>query len=420
MSEFINNHTRRQELLKQLIKQLGHGATVDEVKAQFAQLLTDVGASEVAEMEQALIQEGVPESEIKRLCDVHAAVFRESLEAQARPESQPGHPVHTFRAENEAVERRLEALQTAFDALLAAPGPDALRQAQEALRTLREFERHYLRKENILFPYLEQHGLSGPSAVMWAIHDDIRAGWKKLDELLNVRPESPAALAQQIRAVLPPLLEAIRQMIYKEEHILFTAALEKLSEEEWAAIRGQETGIGYVYVEPGQQWPPAALAARAAQATKPPPASYDHPSGGQPVDRPALIPLDVGALSAQQINLLLTHLPVDVTLIDENDAVRFFSQTRERIFPRSPAIIGRKVQQCHPPDSVHRVQKILDDFRSGVRDEAAFWIQMNGQFIHIRYFALHDRDGAYRGTLEVSQDVAAIRALEGEKRLLDD
>jgi DUF438 domain-containing protein len=117
---------------------------------------------------------------------------------------------------------------------------------------------------------------------------------------------------------------------------------------------------------------------------------------------------------------MLTHLPVDITFVDENDAVRFFSATKERIFPRSPAVIGRSVQKCHPPASVHRVQRILDDFREGRRDEAEFWIQMGGKFIHIRYFAVRDEQGIYKGAVEVSQDVTHIRALEGERRLLDE
>ena len=131
------------------------------------------------------------------------------------------------------------------------------------------------------------------------------------------------------------------------------------------------------------------------------------------------IRLDTGVLTAQEINWLLTNLPVDVTYVGVDDTVRFFSQTKERIFTRSPAIIGRKVQKCHPPASVHRVQQILDDFRAGRSDVAEFWIQMGEKFIHIRYFAIRSEDGEYQGTLEVSQEVSGIRKLEGEKRLLD-
>ncbi|MEM5776080.1 MAG: PAS domain-containing protein, partial [Anaerolineaceae bacterium] len=147
------------------------------------------------------------------------------------------------------------------------------------------------------------------------------------------------------------------------------------------------------------------------------------PQAAVPAAQPAAgsqeLPLNTGALTLKQIDLLLTHLPVDVTFVDENDEVRYFSQTRERIFARTPAIIGRKVQNCHPPQSVHRVTQIVDDFRSGARDSAEFWIQMGPKFVHIAYYAIRDEDGKYRGTLEVSQDAAHLRSLEGERRLLD-
>ncbi|MCX8068219.1 MAG: DUF438 domain-containing protein, partial [Anaerolineae bacterium] len=189
MSEFINNSARRREILKGIIRQLHEGRSVEEVKAEFAALLREVGPTEIAQIEQALIEEGIPELEIKRLCDVHVAVFREALEAQAPPESLPGHPVHTFRAENRAAAEVLDRLQAAIEALKANPtDPDRLREARERLRELREYEKHDQRKENFLFPYLERKGFTGPSTVMWAIHDDIRGGWKALAALLEAGP----------------------------------------------------------------------------------------------------------------------------------------------------------------------------------------------------------------------------------------
>jgi len=131
------------------------------------------------------------------------------------------------------------------------------------------------------------------------------------------------------------------------------------------------------------------------------------------------VPLDTGQLSPEQINLMLTHLPVDVSFVDENDEVRYYSDVPDRLFTRTPGVIGRKVQNCHPPDSVHMVNAILDAFRAGNQDTAEFWIQMKGRFVHIRYFAVRDSEGVYRGCLEVSQDVTDIRALEGERRLLE-
>ena len=133
----------------------------------------------------------------------------------------------------------------------------------------------------------------------------------------------------------------------------------------------------------------------------------------------ARLNLDTGQLSIEQINIMLKHLPVDVSFVDASDELRYYSDTPQRIFARTPAVIGRKVQNCHPPKSVHVVQKIIDAFRAGEKDSAEFWIELNGRFIHIHYFAMRDKDGNYRGTLEVSQDVTEIRKLEGERRLLD-
>lgn len=408
MGEYIDNSTKRQEALRRLIAQLHEGRSVDEVKEEFARLLGEIGPAELAAVEQALISGGLPEMEVKRLCDVHVAVFREALDAQVKPETIPGHPVHTFLAENVACARVLDDLGAALAALKADPTPERVETARARLRELRQYERHYLRKENILFPFLEKKGFSGPSRVMWAIHDDIRASWKALEQVLSAPPADRETLAAQVDGAFLPLDKMIREMFYKEENILYPTALEKLSQEEWLEVRRHEAEIGYAYVEAGGEWPPEAPIGAA-----PAPAEA-------PLDVTGLLHLDTGALSLEEINLLVAHLPVDITYVDQDDRVRFFSQTKERVFPRSPAIIGRKVQQCHPPASVHRVQRILDDFRAGRRDTAEFWIQMRGRFIYIVYYAVRDAQGAYRGTVEVTQDLTRLRTLEGERRLLDE
>lgn len=129
--------------------------------------------------------------------------------------------------------------------------------------------------------------------------------------------------------------------------------------------------------------------------------------------------LSTGSLTLEQVDLLLTHLPVDVSFVDERDTVRYYSATKDRIFARTPAVIGRKVQNCHPGKSVHIVDAILKAFKAGDKDTAEFWIEIEGKFIYIRYFAVRDSARAYRGCLEVGQDVTGIRALKGQKRLLD-
>lgn len=395
----------RQDVLKDIIRELHRGGDLEVLKKRFTELIKDVDAREISEMEQNLIEEGMPVEEVKRLCDVHVQVFKDSLETQEPPKALPGHPVHTLWAENRALEKILFSLEELLLQTVSAAGPsvsDSLRaRILLELETLSDIERHYLRKENQLFPVLEAKGVSGPSQVMWAIHDDIRSHLKEL-KLRAAEGDMAGALSlgRQVST-------EIRDMIYKEEKILFPASLEILDESDWARVRQGEEEIGYAWVTPGTDWKPSTDFAGAESAP---------PGGSMSVPK---LELERGALSAEAISLLLKHLPLDLSFVDENDTVVYYSETRDRIFSRSPAVIGRKVQNCHPPASLHIVNKILDAFKTGKKDSAEFWIQSRGKFILIRYLAVRDKKGSYRGCLEVSQDVSEIRALEGERRLLD-
>jgi uncharacterized protein len=424
MSEYINTPSTREEKLKAIIRQLHAGVAVDAVKLAFAELLEDVGADEIVRIEEALVNEGLDPAEIQPLCDIHVSVFKESLDAHRTPETIPGHPVFTFRAENLGVQRVLDEMADALNDFVHLPTPHTRQRAQQVVARLREYDKHYLRKENLLFAYLERTGFTGPSKVMWGVHDEIREMWKAVTIAL-VGPEQggPVEPDPTLLVQAEALAEAIRSMVYKEEHILFPAALQRLNDADWAAIRDQSDEIGYCYARPGRAWAPGmsvdgAVTAPAAAhgGASAELATTAAPTGG--------IPLQTGVLTTEQIDLMLRALPVDVTFVDEYDEVRYFTQGRERIFQRSPAIIGRKVQNCHPPQSYDRVQRILDDFRAGVREVAEFWIQMapggDPLFVHIRYFALREEDGTYRGTIEVTQNLAPLRALEGERRLLEE
>jgi hypothetical protein len=260
---------------------------------------------------------------------------------------------------------------------------------------LSQVDKHYLRKENQLFPVLEAKGITGPSKVMWALHDDIRGFIK------DVRKRVTDDKMEKVAIVA--LIKMVNDMIYKEEHILFPMALETLSEEDWTKARKGEEEIGYAWITPETQWKQSAESIPQALLA----------------DKIGSLNLDTGQLTPNQVNLMLMHLPIDISFVNENDEVAYYSASPDRIFPRSPGVIGRKVQNCHPPKSMGMVQKILDEFRAGKKDAADFWIQMQGKFLLIRYFAVRDADGTYRGCLEVSQDVTAIRKLEGQKRLLD-
>ena len=406
-SEPLTDPKERQAALKGIIKDLHDGGDMEILKTRFRELIQGVEAPEIAKMEQELMNEGLPAEEIKRLCDVHVEVFKEALEEQDRPDPPLGHPIHTYMKENRASEKIMGETSILMGVLGQPPTPEAFEEHRQALGELidqlSEINTHYTRKENQLFPMLEAHHFTGPSQVMWSIHDDIRANMKQAREAFA--GNDPAQTVTSLKEAI----QAIRDMIYKEEHILFPTSLDMLTDSEWVKVKEGEADIGFAWVVPDQGWPEEIIEEPEAEPTEPLEALTDVAGA---------LGLDTGRMNLEQINLMLTHLPVDLTFVDENDRVAYYSEG-ERIFPRSPAIIGREVRNCHPPKSVHVVNKILDAFKSGDRDTAEFWVQLGEKFIYIRYFAVRDAKGFYRGTLEVSQDVSQISKLEGQQRLLD-
>ena len=393
MSEFINNASKRKDALKAIIRKLHAGESVESLQEEFNEIIAEATASDIAQAEREVIAEGLPVADIQKLCDLHVAVFQQGLESQAAPESVPGHPVHNFRLENEIIGRVLESVEGSLARVLAGD-KDALKSLRMSVGNLQLIERHYEWKENLLFPVLEKYGFEGPSKVMWGVHNDIRKAIRNLQALIN----SDSLDLETIDAEYLDLAKAVRDMFYKEEKVLLPESLTRLSQEDWDLIKSESLSLK-----------------KGAESTE---LISEEPAPA--LETEGKIPLSTGALTQEQINLMLSNLPVDITFVDENDKVCFFSQTSERIFVRTAAIIGRAVQNCHPPQSVHVVQHIVDDFRAGKRDVAEFWIQMGPKFVHIRYFALRDAQGAYKGVIEVTQDVSSIRALEGERRLLDD
>jgi DUF438 domain-containing protein len=255
--EPISAKEARQEVLKDIIRELHDGGNLEDQKKRFAELIKDIRPTEISEMEQKLIEEGLPEEEVKRLCDVHVQVFKESLEGQPLPAAIPGHPLHTLTAENRALERILEEIRGLLDGIAAVSGGGAdLERLKDQLRSTSEklsgVEKHYLRKENQLFPLLEARGVSGPSKVMWAIHDDIRAMLREFGGLLATDK------TLELVTVGRRLLETMADMIYKEEKILLPMSLETLTDEDWVRVRKGEEEIGYAWVRPGTEWRPAA------------------------------------------------------------------------------------------------------------------------------------------------------------------
>ena len=397
MSGEINNREYRQKVIKELIEQLHSGSTVDEVKGRFEAAFDGVSAEEIAQAEQALIANGLPVSEVQRLCDVHAAVFKGSIEEihASGPADIPGHPANTLKLENQAIMQLAGEIR---QQLMFPPSAGAKEKLEAKLRKLGEIDRHYLKKENLLFPYMEQYGITAPPKVMWGLDDELR-------DALRAVVKDAAADAPGLKARIETLLGKIQEMIFKEENIMLPMLLENLTQDEWKRISGEEAEFGHCLIDPPPVWVPNAQARedlkRKAAA-----------SGS--------IVLPTGALTVEEITRVLDTLPFDITFVGKDDTVRYFSQNAERIFPRTKAVIGRKVSNCHPPASVHIVEALVEDLRSGRKDHEDFWINMGGKYVLIRYFAVRSEAGEYLGVLEVTQDIRPIQAISGEKRLVED
>jgi DUF438 domain-containing protein len=408
MSEHINNREYRQKVLKELIMELHNGKTVDEVKERFAKLIEGVSATEISMMENQLIKEGMPVEEVQRLCDVHAAVFKGSIEEIHMPDNPaeiPGHPVHTFKMENRALERLMDkTIKPLISELLENDNPDIRQRLKDEFTKLYEIDKHYIRKENLLFPYLEKYGITAPPKVMWGVDDEIRADLKNVIILIE-----DSGSAKDLSTKAAESIERVHEMIFKEENILFPMALDTLNEDEWLKIARESHDLGFCIYEPKREWKPVRVNVEEKERQE-----GEVPAG------PGYITFETGILTQKELEAMLNTLPVDVTFVDKDGIVKYFSHGTERIFPRAKSVIGRKVTNCHPPASVHIVEQIVEDLMSGKKDHEDFWIKMGDRYIMIRYLAVRDNEGNYIGTLEFTQNIAPLQAIEGEKRLLSE
>lgn len=432
MSGPANSREYRQQVLKELIGSLHDGKSVEEVRARFAETFASVSAQEISEAEQALITDGMPVSEVQRLCDVHASVFKGSIadlhapnatgtgfqdaDAIAPDADAPGHPVHTLKRENRALEALIaDKIHPLLANLQANGSPDrrswreTVIELNKALDALYQVHIHYLKKENLIFPLLENYGITAPPKVMWGVDDEIRGKLKRAKSAL----ESPETALAAV--LVEEALTQLEEMIFKEENILFPMCLENFKASEWTMIAQESGDIGWCLID----GPDDAGNTGTAGATGPTAdtAATDTAMSGIPgIDGTIVLP--TGVLKLNQLVGMLNALPFDITFVDANDTVRYFSQGAERIFARTKAIIGRAVSNCHPPASVHVVEQLVTDLKAGKKDSEDFWIPMGDKFVLIRYFAVRGDDGEYLGTLEVTQNIAPIKAIEGQKRLM--
>ena len=406
MSELINNSSYRKNRLKELILKLHRGESPELVRYELQSTLQSIPYGEVVEVEQELIRDGLPEQEVLKLCDVHGEVLKGAIDLSAARKIPEGHPVDVFLQENKAVLKVVGETSDLIENFRILDEREFSGYKLSLLgkyNELMDIDKHYQRKEYLVFPYLEKNEITGPPKVMWGKHDEIRELLKGCIEILHNPDLTKDDLAASLEFVFGPVLKAITDMVTKEEQILFPMCMDVLSTEDWWNIHNQTLEIGFTLYDPETEWQPEGY-------------SKEEWKSGTLTD--GIVQLPSGSFTAGEIQAILNTVPVDLTFVDKNDKVKYFTQGKHRIFTRSRSIINRDVRLCHPPASVHIVEKILDEFKAGREDYAPFWIHMKGKFIHIEYYALRNEDGEYLGTLEVSQDLTELRNLKGEQRIL--
>lgn len=408
MSELIDNRSKKPydkeklEKLKEVIKELHEGKTVQEVKAKFADVLEGTSPLDISRMEVELVKDGLPIEEIQNLCDVHAEVFKGSIEEIHHPEEVPGHPVYTLRQENMALTNIMEeVIPEDLERFMEDDSDDNRFKLVGDINLLWDIDKHYSRKENLIFPYLEKAGITAPPQVMWGVDDEVREKIKAAKKELVEYSGNKDLVKEKILAATEQAID----MIFKEESILFPMTLDTLTEDEWIRVYEGSQEIGYAVIPPQKEWELKRVNVVKKEEDK-------------GITESGFVKFETGILSSKELELMLNHIPGDFTFVDKDNIVKYFSQGKERIFARTKAIIGRTVENCHPPKSAHIVEELVNDFKSGKKDSESFWIQMGDKFVLIQYFAVRDENGEFIGTLEHSMDIAPLRVLEGEKRLM--
>jgi PAS domain S-box-containing protein len=401
----------KKEAVKTMIRRLHSGEDPKKVKEECKDVLRDLEPHEIGMIEQELIEEGMKVEEVQRMCGAHLALLKENVE-KAGPKVPDWHPIHILMDEHNIM---LDFSSNLRDLLGGLGGADPSKEQREKLEDIvhhfKESESHYLREENVLFPHLEKHGITQPPAIMWMEHDKIREIKKDIYNLVDQGAHAKAGKdLKDLGQLAITLSEALSDHFYKENNVLYPMGLNAIEDKEWKDIRTEFDELGYCCFTPT----PAGLDAEKEMEKVPAAEVKTASEGGEE----GMVALETGNMTPEEMQALFNSLPVDITFVDKDDKVRFFSEGKDRIFVRTRSVIGRKVQNCHPQKSVHVVNEILEDFRNGKRESAEFWINMKGRMIYIRYFPVRNPKGEYLGCLEITQDITDVKKIEGEKRLL--
>lgn len=471
-----SSRDQRIQVLKDILLRLHHGASPDSVEADFQAHFSDVSPIEVSLMEHELMNgdHGVGFEDVMKLCTVHAKVMAAGVQGKEVPDSQQeGHPVWIFKQENLALQAGLHRIQRLLDALESAESqgqdldPGLLRGLTRQYQLLDQFQRHYRRKEELFFPIMESYGHDAPPKVMWGVDDQIRDLFGLAKEALKglVDHAGDASVAQ-VLTTYQAFVQEFKDMIFKEEAILIPLLLSLFSQDDWLAIAKDSPEFGYAIIQPDKEWVPsrvkfgaqgesgelagAGLGAEsqnegpaeapaesptksvassvsdsasnsATSPTAKPSTNSVADSTTSPAPKPeADLPFGGGYLSLKEANLILNHLPFEITFIDKNDLFKYFNTSmaiENKLFPRVPSAIGRHVKMCHPPRSLDMVMTLIDDLKHKRRASESMWFhRSDGRFAYVTYIGVFDDQDQYMGVLEYVHDIAPLLDLGPDKR----
>ena len=384
--------------------------TLDEARAILRERVKTLRPYEIALAEQELKtfdEDECRKEDIQQMMEL----FQDVLD-RSRPDLPEDHPIMCYLRENDEMRRLLKQVEE------LAQYPVIKNQWLELYDELHKFRLHLSRKQNQLYSILERKGFDRPTTTMWLLDDFIR------DEIRDARRLLEEDKDDEFIAMQPTVVADVLDLMQKEETVLYPTSLAMIRPAEFEEMKSGDREIGFAWIRVGKEAPkadtskettPATAAAGFANELASLLGKYGFGGGSTPG---TLLEVATGQMTLEQINLVYKHMPVDFSYVDENEIVRFYTDTDHRVFPRSKNVIGRDVKNCHPRTSVHLVEEIVEKFRRGEQNEVDFWINKPGLFIYIYYVAVRDEEGRFRGVLEMMQDCTRIRSLEGSRTLL--
>ncbi len=399
MSEFTNKQAVRNKKILDFSLKIINGYNPSKTVRDNRALMDTVSYREVIWVVDALVRKEMPMPDLKRGINKLLNLFYKALN-EAETETPPENSFLDYIVQNyREADRRLKEIKPLLRRFnTEKESAEVSRALKDYFRGLLPVDNLYVIKENLLFPLIEKEWDDFRCVqVMWSFHDDIR---RNLRHIIAALEDYPFDM-KKINRLAGDIFFNIYAIKFRDEKILFPRVLETVPANQLDQLLVQSLELGWPYIVPRKQEIESKIKKKA-----------------EPLQQGA-VDLKTGHLFPEQIRWMMNHLPVDVTYVDEHNKVVYYSTPKKRIFPRTLAVIGRDVRNCHPKESVDVVEKIVEAFRNGEKDHADFWIRMKGELVYIRYFAVRDEEGKFRGTLEVSQEVSEIQGLKGEKRLLD-